>query len=108
MDNLKNQPKNIAEKQSLDQEGNLDENARPSQGSISRRSFLRQGFIAGSATLAASVLPTSLVMAASGGLSKGDIAILRFLSAAEIIETDLWQQYNELGGIQDPEVPGGS
>ena len=35
-------------------------------------------------------------------------AILRFLAAAEILETDLWQQYNELGGIQDAEVPGGS
>src|SRR5207237_6916050 len=45
---------------------------------------------------------------ASGGLTKGDAAILRFLSAAEILETDLWQQYNELGGIQDKEVPGGS
>src|SRR4029077_15656941 len=30
------------------------------------------------------------------------------LAAAEILETDLWQQYNELGGIQDSEVPGGS
>jgi Ferritin-like domain len=42
------------------------------------------------------------------GLSKGDVAILQFLAAAEILETDLWQQYNELGGIQDSEVPGGS
>jgi hypothetical protein len=41
-------------------------------------------------------------------LTKGDAAILRFLAAAEILETDLWQQYNELGGIQDSEVPGGS
>jgi len=38
----------------------------------------------------------------------GDIAILQFLSALEILESDLWQQYNELGGIQDSEVPGGS
>src|ERR1700730_8228951 len=45
---------------------------------------------------------------ASSGPTKGDIAILRFLSAAEILETDLWRQYNELGGIQDKEVPGGS
>ncbi len=44
----------------------------------------------------------------SGSLSKGDAAILRFLAAAEILETDLWVQYNELGGIQDSEVPGGS
>jgi hypothetical protein len=44
----------------------------------------------------------------SGGLTPGDAAILRFLSAAEILETDLWQQYNELGGVQDSEVPGGT
>jgi hypothetical protein len=41
-------------------------------------------------------------------LTSGDVAILRFLAALEIIESDLWQQYNELGGIQDSEVPGGS
>jgi hypothetical protein len=45
--------------------------------------------------------------AASTPLPPGDEAILRFLSAAEILETDLWQQYNELGGVQDHEVPGG-
>src|SRR5262245_50312874 len=44
----------------------------------------------------------------SGGLTRGDAAILRFLAALEILETDLWQQYNELGGVQDDEVPGGS
>jgi ER-bound oxygenase mpaB/B'/Rubber oxygenase, catalytic domain len=38
-------------------------------------------------------------MAAGSALTKGDAAILRFLAAAEIIETDLWQQYNELGGV---------
>jgi hypothetical protein len=42
----------------------------------------------------------------SGHLAPGDAAILRFLAAAEIIETDLWIQYNELGGVQDKEVPG--
>ena len=44
----------------------------------------------------------------AGDLSTGDAAILRFLSAAEILETDLWQQYNELCGIQDHEVPHGT
>jgi hypothetical protein len=39
----------------------------------------------------------------SGSLSRGDAAILRFLAAAEIIETDLWLQYQELGGTQDTE-----
>jgi rubrerythrin len=42
------------------------------------------------------------------GIDRGDAAILRFLAAAEILETDLWQQYNELAGVQDSEVPGGS
>ena len=44
----------------------------------------------------------------NGQLFPGDAAILRFLAAAEIIESDLWQQYNELAGIQDNEVPGGT
>jgi hypothetical protein len=34
-----------------------------------------------------------------GQLSRGDAAILRFLAAAELIESDLWAQYNELGGV---------
>ncbi len=34
----------------------------------------------------------------AGDLTKGDIAILRFLAAMELIESDLWQQYEELGG----------
>jgi hypothetical protein len=35
----------------------------------------------------------------SGRLTKGDIAVLRFLAAVELIECDLWQQYEELGGV---------
>ena len=42
------------------------------------------------------------------GITAGDAALLRFAAAAEILETDFWVQYNELGGIQDSEVPGGS
>jgi Ferritin-like domain len=45
---------------------------------------------------------------AEASVTPGDAAILRFLAALEILETDFWQQYNELGGIQDSEVPGGS
>ena len=69
----------------------------------SRRSFLAGAAVAG-AGLALGVPSAS----ANGDLTAGDAAILRFLAAAEIIETDLWQQYNELGGIQDREVPGGT
>ena len=42
------------------------------------------------------------------GITTGDAALLRFPAAAEILETDFWVQYNELAGIQDSEVPGGS
>ncbi|MGC2737376.1 MAG: ferritin-like domain-containing protein [Candidatus Acidiferrales bacterium] len=34
-------------------------------------------------------------------LTNGDIAILRFLAAAELLESDLWQQYAELGGVTE-------
>lgn len=33
-----------------------------------------------------------------GKLKRGDVAILRFLAAAELLESDLWTQYAELGG----------
>jgi Ferritin-like domain len=78
----------------------------------SRRSFLHKSLaVGGAGAIGAGLLAGGLQAFAkedSSSLTKGDIAILRFLSATEIIETDLWQQYNELGGIQDSEVPGGS
>jgi Ferritin-like domain len=75
----------------------------------SRRSLLLKGAAVGAGTLGAGRLFADASPAlASGGLTKGDAAILRFLAAAEILETDMWQQYNELAGIQDREVPGGS
>ena len=75
----------------------------------SRRSFLVKGAAVGVGTVGAGWLLTDASPAsASGGLTKGDAAILRFLAAAELIETDLWQQYNELAGIQDSETPGGN
>jgi hypothetical protein len=79
-----------------------------------RRAFLKNGMVAASAATVGAGLFAGGVPALghedekSGRLTKGDAAILRFLAAAEILETDLWQQYNELGGIQDSEVPGGS
>src|SRR5205085_5038409 len=46
--------------------------------------------------------------AIESGIRAGDAALLRFAAALEIIEADFWIQYNELGGVQDSEVPGGS
>ncbi|MEO8725351.1 MAG: hypothetical protein ABI383_04445 [Acidobacteriaceae bacterium] len=85
------------------------------KNSVDRRTFVKNGLTAaGGVAIGAGLLAHSTSALAqeeheerSGHLSKGDAAILRFLAAAEILETDLWQQYNELGGIQDSQVPGG-
>ena len=76
---------------------------------VRRRSFLKGIGMAGAALSAGPLLATAAEASGSSGvITVGDVAILRFLAAAEILETDLWQQYNELAGIQDSEVPGGS
>src|SRR5216684_2033591 len=83
---------------------------------INRRSFVKNGLTAaGVATVGAGLLADSSSVLAqagpeehSGRLTPGDAALLRFAAAAEILETDFWVQYNELGGIQGSEVPGGS
>lgn len=64
---------------------------------VRRRSFLQSLGVGGAAAL-----PSGALIAESNKkLSKGDAAILKFLAAAELIEKDLWQQYNELGGAVD-------
>ena len=79
-----------------------------------RRSLIKNGMlVAGGATAGAGLLADGLSVFGqeegpeerSGRLTPGDAAILRFLAAAEILESDLWVQYNELGGIQDNELP---
>jgi len=82
--------------------------ASPSQNGLKRRSFLKGLGAAGAALSAGSLLTAAAEASPRGIITAGDVAILRFLAAAEILETDLWQQYNELAGIQDSEVPGGS
>ena len=79
-----------------------------------RRKFLRNGMLAaGAATVGAGMLPGLPAFGRdndekddSAPITKGDIAILTFLSALEQIEEDLWTQYSELGGVQDNEVSG--
>jgi hypothetical protein len=74
-----------------------------------RRSFMLQGAAVGAGAVGAGrLLADPSPASAHGSLTKGDVAILQFLAAAELLEADLWDQYNELGGIQDREVPGGS
>ena len=64
--------------------------------STDRRAFLKSGIVAAGAASAGVGLPASRAFAEDddgdhGEISRGDVAILRFLAAAEIIESDLWQ-----------------
>ncbi len=90
------------------QDKNVEERVKPLKSFLSRRSFLGKSLAVGAGTIGAGLLANAPTARASGGLTRGDADILRFLAAAELIEADLWQQYNELGGIQDAEVPGGT
>jgi len=82
----------------------------PSLSARNRRRFLKGGMFAVGATAFGACLAPSRLLASqddnSAPITKGDIAILRFLQALETIEADLWQQYSELGGTQDNEVSG--
>ena len=79
-----------------------------SEGTIGRRSFMKRlGMAGAAAALPVGTLLTGPSRAGASGyrsgpeLGRGDVAILRFLAAAELIEADLWTQYAELGGIGD-------
>jgi hypothetical protein len=77
----------------------------------SRRSFLKNGTVAGAATMGAGLLAGKAFAFDREDdnrepITKGDIAILRFLQALEQVEEDLWRQYAELGGTQDNEFTG--
>src|SRR5437868_12354453 len=80
----------------------------PEKTAFNRRSFLRNSMVAGAAMTAGAALlenvPSALAEPGNGHLTRGDAAILRWLAAAEIIESDLWLQYTELAGTQDNEV----
>ena len=77
-------------------------------GRNNRRSFLKNGMVAaGAMTAGVGLVSGSAAFADSedrAPVTKGDIAILTFLSALEQVEADLWIQYAELGG-PTPQVP---
>jgi hypothetical protein len=67
-----------------------------------RRTFLKGSLAAGAAVAGGRLLGERKALAqTSERLTKGDVAILRLLAAAELIEADLWQQYAELGGVTE-------
>jgi len=104
--NKKNSPSEVASQELITPEANL------SRSEVNRRSFLKNSVVAGAAVTAGAGLvgnlPAALAEENRGGITRGDAALLRFAAAAEILETDFWVQYNELAGVQDDEVPGGS
>src|SRR5947208_14628619 len=91
-------------------------NLSPARRRVPRRTFLcRMGL--GAVALAPGAALFSSASRAFGdedenesqnGITAGDAALLRFPAALEILEADFWIQYNELGGIQDSEVHGGT
>src|SRR5882724_4420918 len=99
----------------------------PQKSAVSRRFFLGKSLAVGAGTIGAGLLanaslalphggrrnpraprPRPTPPPRPGGLTAGDAALLRFAAAAEILEADFWIQYNELAGVQDDEVPGGT
>ena len=67
---------------------------------VGRRSFLSGVGMAGAAAVGGSAILAGEAAAAGTRVTPGDVAILRLLAAIELIESDLWQQYNELGGVK--------
>src|SRR5712671_777015 len=108
MNKVNTQINDLSNGQQLSVEKNVEEKVKPSKRSLSRRSFLGKSLAVGAGTIGVGLLTGPRTAEASGGLTPGDAALLRFAAAAEILEADFWIQYNELGGIQDPEVPGGT
>ena len=96
----------IVERQFLPKLGDLKPHTLP------RRSFLRRLGLGAAALVPGAALLNATSEAfgdeSENGITEGDAAMLRFAAAAEILETDFWVQYNELGGIVDAEVPGGT
>jgi Ferritin-like domain len=86
---------------------------KPFAGLTSRRSMLRGGLV-GPGLMGAALLAGMPSTIRAGDLrddneaTEGDVSILRFLAALEILEADLWEQYNELGGIRDSELTSGT
>src|SRR6202453_4822698 len=78
----------------------MKKSANTTTRAVDRRSFMKSGLLAGgAATVGVGLLANKSSAQERGRLNPGDAAILRFLAAAELIESDLWTQYAELGGI---------
>src|ERR1700740_384345 len=73
-----------------------------SSTAVARRSFIKGLGVVGATLLPGAALLKAQSTSSSGKLSKGDADLLRFALWAELVESDLWTQYNELGGATAP------
>jgi hypothetical protein len=94
----------IAEPASTVDEPTVKTDGARGQSVAQRRAFLKGAGMVGAA-FSASALLSREAKAFSGRPNRGDVAILRLLAAAELIEADLWQQYAELGGLTPGQEP---
>jgi hypothetical protein len=95
---------NVSSEQNLPSQ-ELPEHEPRNDVTVGRRSFLRGLGIVGATLLPASAILMREAKAqeqSAGRLTKGDADLLRFAAWAEIVESDLWTQYNELGGATKP------
>jgi len=91
-------------------ETNLPSQELPGREPRNHATVGRRSFIKGLGIVGATLLPASAILMreakaleqSSGRLTKGDADLLRFAAWAEIVESDLWTQYNELGGATKP------
>ena len=64
-----------------------------------RNVIRRRSFLAGLSVTGAALSAGGLIARDNDKLPKGDVAIIKFLAAVELVESDMWEQYNELGGV---------
>src|ERR1700737_320475 len=113
MDGGRHQPNTRSMKSETNHTNHSEHSSEPSQTTtarsapryLGRRSFLKSVGMSADLLAPGAALLTKTANARNdkdSRLTRGDVAILQLLAAAELIETDLWQQYNELGGVNAP------
>src|SRR6266487_3238401 len=83
-------------------EDDSEKRVKPRKSSISRRSFLGKSLAVGAGTIGVGLLPSTRTARASGGLTPGDAALLRFAAAEELLEADFWIQYTSSVASRTP------
>src|SRR5260221_11497676 len=95
--------KNAVTSQSQSLSGGNPNSGQSNRPVVGRRSFLKGLGATGALLVPATALLATKAKATNddfgGKIGKGDASILRFLAAAEILESDLWEQYWELSSF---------